>query len=126
MKDPNDIISLLGALIERDVGELPKGSNAKERLRQMRDLRFSLNHQTEEVCHEFISKGGIRALSDILVKEDSITNTQMKEEAIWSITNLSMLSSMYESEFSYAAKALMDIVCISKIDNLASLLNLKL
>ena len=49
----------------------------------------------------------------------------MKEEAVWTITNLSMVSSMYEREFEEAANALMEFIKIDKIDNLASVLNIK-
>lgn len=75
------------------------------------------------MCHEFISRGGVRALCAILIKDDA--STQMKEEAVWTITNLSMVSSMYEGEFEQAASILMEYLKEDKIDNLASVLNLK-
>ena len=50
---------------------------------------------------------------------------QVKEEAIWSITNLSLMSQYYEERFNIAAHALLEIVKVERIDNLAALLNLK-
>jgi hypothetical protein len=46
------------------------------------------------------------------------------EEAIWCVSNMSMLSSMYEEDFSYAASAMLTILRSDKIDNLSSRLNL--
>ncbi len=50
---------------------------------------------------------------------------QVKEEAIWTITNLSIFSQSFESEFTFAAIELMKIIAVDKIDNLQSWLNLK-
>lgn len=71
----------------------------------MKDLRFSLNHQTDEACFEFIKSGGIEVLSRILL--DPTVNMQVQEEAVWSITNLSFYSSQFEGEFQVAAQALL-------------------
>ncbi len=49
----------------------------------------------------------------------------MKEEAVWTITNLALKSSEYESEFEEVARAMIEIVKLNKIDNLGALLNLK-
>ncbi len=86
---------------------------AKERLQELRNLRFKINEETEEVCIEFINQGGIHALSEIILSKDASVNLQIKEEAVWIITNMSMLSSMYEKQFECAANALMYIVTLN-------------
>jgi len=47
------------------------------------------------------------------------------EEAIWTVTNLSMLAPQYEEDFMSAVVALLQIMECQKMDNLNSLLNLK-
>lgn len=69
---------------------------AKERLQSLRDLRFKINEETEETCVKFICEGGIYSLSEIIMSQDPSVNLQIKEEAVWVITNMSMLSSMHE------------------------------
>ena len=62
------MLSLLNQLVttqaQSDVSGQP--INAKERLAHLRDLRFGLNEQSEEICHMFVQKGGIKFLADII------------------------------------------------------------
>lgn len=61
----------------------------------MRDLRMALTQQEfEEIYHMFIQKGGIQMLVNYL--EDESVGQYIKEEVIWSLTNLSVMSSVYE------------------------------
>ncbi len=50
---------------------------------------------------------------------------QVKEEAVWVVTNLSMFSSQFQAEFEIVACAMIQVILLDKIDNLAALLNLK-
>jgi hypothetical protein len=43
---------------------------AKERLQELRNLRFRINDETEEACIQFINQGGIQALSEIILSQD--------------------------------------------------------
>ncbi|TNV80522.1 hypothetical protein FGO68_gene17177 [Halteria grandinella] len=116
-------MAILERVIVRGQTSDQAGLSQKEKLRQMKDLRFSLNHQTDEACFEFIKSGGIDVLSRILL--DPTVNMQVQEEAVWSITNLSFYSSQFEGEFQVAAQALLQLLRVGRIDNLAAILNLK-
>lgn len=59
------------------------------------------------------------------MSDETTANMQVKEEAVWTITNLSFFSAHFESEFQVAAEAMMEILKVDKIDNLAAILNLK-
>ncbi len=43
---------------------------AKERLQELRNLRFKINEESEEACIQFICEGGIQSLSEIIVSQD--------------------------------------------------------
>jgi hypothetical protein len=50
------------------------------------------------------------------VNDEDGVNLQVKEEAVWIITNLAVLSQQYESEFMIAVEALMLIIQTTKHD----------
>ena len=69
--------------------------------------------------------GGIRALAHIIGTEEEGVNLQVKEEAVWTITNLAILSQYYVGEFVIALEALMKIIQTSRAENLQSWLVLQ-
>jgi hypothetical protein len=60
--------------------------------------------------------GGLQALASILMADEEGVNIQVKEEAVWIITNLALFSQYYEDEFAFALEALMKVIASTSYD----------
>ena len=60
--------------------------------------------------------GGLQALASILMADEEGVNIQVKEEAVWIITNLALFSQYYEDEFAFALEALMKVIGSTSYD----------
>jgi hypothetical protein len=118
-----NVLSLLDRVVQKtEFGQIQlMPMTAKDRIAELKTLRFKLNSETEDQCLQFIQLGGLQALASILMADEEGVNIQVKEEAVWIITNLALFSQYYEDEFAFALEALMKVIGSTSYDKYPNL-----